>query len=203
MALLPQDPQKQKMILIGMIPVAIAALFWYLIYTPRGVTAAELESQVEMLQMKNAANQAVVARFGNDLERRLGIYREHVQQLEQLIPRREDVPGLINQITERAQALGVDLVMLNPDVEEAGQFYGRQTYQIRVIGDYHSVGEYLSEIGALPRIVKPDEVTLAVESDPNDGTPPLLRASFTIETFVMPDPAAPAAADSVGTNATG
>lgn len=202
MALLPQDPQKQKMILMGIVPVAVAAVFWYLIYTPRGVTATEVEAQVEALQMKNAANQAIVARYGTDLEQRLGIYREHVEQLEQLIPRREDVPGLINQITERAQALGVDLIMLNPDVEEAGQFYGRQTYQLRVIGDYHSVGEYLTAIGALPRIVKPDEVTLAVESDPNDGTAPRLRATFMIETFVMPDPDAPAA-DSVGANATG
>lgn len=202
MALLPQDPRKQKLILAGIVPVAIAALVWYLIYTPRSLEAEEIEAQVETMEMKNAANAAIVARFGTDLERRLSIYQEHVTQLEQLIPRREDVPALIQQITERAQALGVELVMLNPDVEEAGEFYGRQTYNLRVIGDYHSIGEYLTSIGSLRRIVKPDEVQIAVESDADDGTPPKLRASFKIETFVMPDPTAPAP-ESAAPNANG
>lgn len=202
MALLPQDPQKQKLVLAGIVPVAIAALVWYMVYSPRGLEAGEIEAQVETLEMKNAANAAIVARFGTDLERRLSIYQEHVNQLESLIPRREDVPALIQQITSSAQALGVDLVRLNPDVEEAGQFYGRQTYLLNVIGDYHSIGEYLTSIGSLPRIVKADGVTLSVESNLDDGSAPKLRAAFMIETFVMPDPNAPAPADSVRPNAT-
>src|SRR5687767_8501980 len=139
MALLPKDPQKQKIVLAGLIPVAIAAVVWYLLWTPRNVQSAEMETNIESLEMKNAANAAIVARYGPDLERRLGIYSEHVGQLEQLIPRREDVPALIQQITERAQGLGVELVMLNPELEEPGQFYGRQTYVLRVIGDYHRI----------------------------------------------------------------
>jgi len=203
MALLPQDPQKQKLILAGIVPVAIAALFWYLAYSPRGVTATELESQIETLEMKNAANAAIVARFGPDLERRLAIYGEHLQQLEDLIPHREHIPALIQQITERAQGLGVELVLLNPEVEEAGQFYGRHTYTLRVLGDYHRIGEYLAGIGSLERIVKPSGLQLTMEQDRDDGSSPVLRANFTIETFVMPDPNAPVSSDSASANAAG
>jgi type IV pilus assembly protein PilO len=188
MALLPQDPQKQKLILLGMLPVLLAFGYYQMYHTKRAVEVQTLQDNVDRLEVSNAAMRTVVSRYGQDLEQRLAVYQAHMSQLEALIPRREDVPVLISQITERAQNLGVELAALNPSVEEAGDFYSRQTYELQVLGDYHSIGEYLAAIGSLPRIVKATEFKVNIDQPAaGAGESPRLRAMFRIETYIVPD----------------
>ncbi|MGH7449688.1 MAG: type 4a pilus biogenesis protein PilO [Longimicrobiales bacterium] len=190
MALLPQDPQKQKQVLVALLPILIAFGYYYFYHGKREAEATALQERVETLEVANAAMSQIVARFGADLPQRLAVYQAHIGQLESLIPRREDVPVLISQITERAQAVGVELAGLNPSVEEPGEFYSRQTYELQVLGDYHSIGEYLTAIGSLPRIVKASELKLNTDQPATEaGESPTLRATFRIETFIVPDPA--------------
>jgi type IV pilus assembly protein PilO len=193
MALLPTDPAKQKQILFGLLPLVMAFAFYQLVYTKQVAEIEEVETHVETLTAKNAAAQAVVAQYGTDLPRQLAMFQENIRQLEVLIPRREDVPMLINMITEQAQRLGVELTALNPSVEQAGEHYSRQSYELYVLGDYHSIAEYVTSIGSLPRIVRAGDMRLAVQDVDRgpDGTP-LLRAIFRINTFIMPTAAAAA-----------
>jgi type IV pilus assembly protein PilO len=189
MALLPQDPQKQKLILMGLLPILLAFGYYYFYHTKRVVEATELQDNVDRLEVSNAGMRQIIGRYGPEFQQRLAIYQAHVGQLEQLIPRREDVPVLISQITSSAQQIGVELAALNPSAEEAGQFYSRQSYELQVLGDYHSIGEYLTAIGSLPRIVKSSEVKLNVyQPAAGQGESPELRAIFRIETFIVPEP---------------
>lgn len=188
MGLLPQDPAKQKQIALIMVPVAAAVLYWNFMYTPRVEELTTTEKRVETLVTKNNAMRAVIAKHGTDLPKRLAIFQEHVDQLEELIPRREDVPVLIHQITQRALDTGVELTVIRPGSEVAGEFYSQQTFELQVRGEYHSIAEYLTSIGSLSRIVRPYDVKLDVE-DRQVDQPPTLRASFRIETYVMPVPA--------------
>jgi type IV pilus assembly protein PilO len=200
MALLPQDPHKQKLLLLGIVPLLLAGAYYQFVHTPRAERADELESRVERITSQNDALRAIVARFGTELPQRLAMYQEHMHQLEELIPRREDVPRLIHQITEVAMRSNVDLEVIRPGPEQAGEYYSHQTFELQVTGDYHAIGEYLTAIGSLGRIVRPYELKLsreAVQSDPN--APPKLRAAFRIETYVMPDPTDQ---DTAGPNAT-
>lgn len=198
MGLLPQDPQKQKLVLIGLLPIMIAVGYYYFYHTKRALEATALQDNVERLEISNAGMRQIVSRYGPDLQQRLAVYQAHIGQLEDLIPRREDVPVLISQITARAEELGVELAALNPSAEEAGQFYSRQSYELQVLGDYHSIGEYLTAVGSLPRIVRASEMKLNTDKPAAEpGESPLLRAIFRIETYIVPDPG------TVPTNTTG
>jgi type IV pilus assembly protein PilO len=187
MSLLPQDSAKQKQLALLIVPLAAAVLYWNFMYTPRTAELDQLEARVETLTTKNNALRAVVARYGTDLPKRVAIFQEHVQQLEDLIPRREDVPVLIHQITQRALDTGVELTVIRPGSEVAGDFYSQQTFELQVRGQYHSIADYLTAIGSLTRIVRPYDVKLDVEDRVADE-PPTLRATFRIETYVMPAP---------------
>jgi type IV pilus assembly protein PilO len=201
MALLPQDPQKQKLVALGMLPIFLAFGYYYFYHTKRATEATTLQDNVERLEVSNNGMQQIIGRYGAEFQQRLAVYQAHIGQLEELIPRREDVPVLISQITARAQEIGVDLAGLNPAAEEAGAFYSRQSYEVQVLGDYHAIGEYLTAIASLPRIVRSSEVTLGVQTEASEpGESPRLRATFRIETFIVPDPGsatAPVAAGSV------
>jgi type IV pilus assembly protein PilO len=188
MTLLSRASTKQKQILLGVLPLVLAFGYYFWIQTPNAERAANLEQRVERLTQQNDGLRVVVSRFGPDLQRRIAVYQEHVRVLEQLIPYREDVPRLIYQITENALGNGVELAVIRPGAEQPAEFYTRQTFELQVVGEYHSIAEYLTSIGSLGRIVRPHDLKLSVESAKPDGEgSPALRAIFRIEVYVMPD----------------
>jgi type IV pilus assembly protein PilO len=187
MALMPQDPAKQKQLLLALVPLLLAFGFYYFVHTPRMEEVETLESRLLELEHKNNAARIVADRSGPELEQRLAIFEQHISRLEQLIPTREEVPGLLNSVTARAQQAGVELNQYRPIGEEQGDHYSRQIYEISVLGGFHSIGSVLAEVGSLPRIITPTSLTLALRPDAEtrDGDQMLL-ASFRIETYVLP-----------------
>ena len=117
-----------------------------------------------------------------------------MERLEQLIPSGEEVPDLLNMIASRAEATDVQLALMRPEEDVASDFYRRVTYEMGVIGNYHDVAQFLSEVGSLPRIVTPIDLTLRRRAESATE----LEAGFRIETYVLPQPG-----DSIGAPAGG
>jgi len=116
-----------------------------------------------------------------------------VAQLEELIPGREDVAALLDDINLRARAVNVEVTALDLEPPELGVFYDKQSYNMAVVGEYHAVGRFLTEIASLPRIVTTVQLDLQLFTSP-DIYPELdspVLATFRIETYVLPDPSAP------------
>jgi type IV pilus assembly protein PilO len=189
MAFMPQDPAKQKQILFGLLPLLALFAFYYFMHSPRTLEIEERDMRLQALEQRNTVARGIAERSGPELEQRLAIYEQHMDRLEQLIPRREEVPGLLNSVTLRAQDAGVDLAGYRPASEEAGEYYSRQVYEINVLGSFHNVGSFLSQIGSLPRIITPTSLNLSVQQgvETRDGSQKLL-AAFRIETYVLPEP---------------
>jgi type IV pilus assembly protein PilO len=187
MALLPQDPARQKQVLIALLPLLLLFAFYYFLHAPRVEAIQQLEDRLDALEQRNVVARAIAERSGPELEQRLAIYEQHMERLEQLIPTREEVPGLLNSVTARAQQAGVDLAGYRPAGEEAGEHYSKQVYEIGVLGAYHNIGSFLSAIGSLPRIITPTSLSLQPQPDAltRDGSQQVL-ASFRIETYVLP-----------------
>ena len=187
MALLPTDPQKQKKLLLALLPLVAAFGYYYFIHT--GVVA-ELETtrtRLEDLEAKNATARALAQGGGPELQRRLAMYQANMERLEQLIPRREQVRELLYSITLEAQRNNVELVNMTPRGEEPGSFYVRQTYTLAVRGAYHDIGAFLASLGSLPRIITATGLKVIPEPVRDQEEVPLL-AEFIAETYVIPDP---------------
>jgi type IV pilus assembly protein PilO len=201
MALLPTDPAQQKRLLIGLVPLVLAFAYYQFVHTGRAETITGLESTLEQLERTNTTSRALAAQGGPELERRLAVYEQHMQRLEELIPRREQVPELLHSMTLRAQTSNVELTRVKPEGEEASPYYTRQSYEIGVRGTYHDVGQFLAQVGSLPRIITPTDFRVMATgfTDKKNGGP-LLSASFRIITYIVPEAVAPA--DSAGTHAT-
>lgn len=197
MALLPADPQNQRKLIFGLLPLLAFFVYQQLFHGKRVEQGDVLEQRLEVLTATNNAAKVLAAQGGPELERRLAIYEQHMRELEELIPNREEVPELLYSMSLRAQAAEVDLAKMNPEAEDPGPFYTRQIYEIGVKGTYHNVGSFLSEIGLLPRIVTPTDLKLTkAQGSPVDRAgSPILDANFRIVTYVIPDPV-PVSADS-------
>lgn len=201
MALIPDDPKQRNSLIIGVVAVALAYVFWAYWYSPQKEFANELEAQLEQLEQENLRAEIISARGGAELEEKLTLYERHVAKLETLIPQEEEVASLLNDISAQSRVIGVDIATMRPEPEEVGAFYTKRSYEFEVIGDYHDLGRFFGTIASLPRIITP--VDLELGSFAGDGSvlnPDFeapLTAKLRIQTYLLP------ASDPMGEPGTG
>lgn len=186
MALIPQEPRQQK----ALIAIIVAAGGFYLFFDYwRGPAQEALVLEQERLERLETQNRAAQVRAlqKERLEQQAAVYERYVRRLEQLVPAEEEVPALLRDITAEARRLNVDLNLIEPQADELGAYYTKQTYNMRVIGEYHDVGRFLTTIASLPRIITPVDVAM----EPFENSELLeydsgVVVEFKIETYVLP-----------------
>jgi len=184
----PMDPQKRNKIIIAVLLIAGLAYVTYdYLYRPRAENVAALETRLETLELQNRTARSLTAQNGTDeVERRVGLHREQLRRVEGLIPSTEELPDLLDAISAEARRSGVELARIQPMGATEEQFYTRRTYELGVYGTYHQIGEFLSQVGSLPRIITPINLNLVVRNDQTPTGNPQLEARFSIETYVVP-----------------
>lgn len=191
---IPKDPETQKRLLIGIIPIALLFLYNQFVDSKKTTEIEALTARHAQLETVNAAMRPQALTGGAELQQKLALYEQHMKRLEELIPQTEEVPQLLNSMSERAQDATVDLALMRPEAEVPGQFYNEQSYQIAAIGTYHDIGRYIAMIASLSRIITPVELKVGPQPQDTlrDGTP-RLKADFRIVTYVIPPAVAPVA----------
>jgi type IV pilus assembly protein PilO len=111
-------------------------------------TEVQLRQEFETKQRKVAALDAYRAQLA-EMERSFGA------MLRQL-PSRTEVANLLNDISQTRVASSLEEELFRPSGEVPKEFYAELPNQIIVIGSYHQMGEFVSGIAALSRIVTID-----------------------------------------------
>jgi Tfp pilus assembly protein PilO len=125
-----------------------------------------------------------------DLRRRLEGYRSSLQLMRRLVPDRNEVANLMDEISTRAKIRGVMVAQFQPLPTEPGPApFETYKYQYSVIGRYDQLGEFLSDVASLQRIIVPVDLTLAAADMARakalgDSSGALLEARFQIRTYV-------------------
>jgi type IV pilus assembly protein PilO len=125
-----------------------------------------------------------------DVRKRLETYRASLVMLRRLVPERNEVPNLLDDISTRGKIRGVTLSQVVPQPVEAGPApFNTYKYNMSVIGRYDQIGQFLADVASLQRIIVPYDLTVAAASGNTakvlaDSTEALLEAKFQIRTFV-------------------
>jgi len=193
----PTDPTQRNWMLGGIAALVLIVPYNMYLLAPRNEANATTQGEVERLETVNRRASVLSAQGGGDLEARLALYERHVARLETLIPASDEVPALLDDIQARARQYDVTVDALGPEPPEPAGPYDKRSYNMAVIGEYHSVGRFLTAIANLSRIVTPVEVDLELYNNaqqyPDLQSP--VRATFRIETYVFANrPAEPAGA---------
>ncbi|MDT8341843.1 MAG: type 4a pilus biogenesis protein PilO [Longimicrobiales bacterium] len=194
MALIPSEP-RQRNALLALVVAAVAFYgFWEYWRAPAQEALVASQERLERLESQNSAAR-VRALQKERLEQQAAVYERYVRRLESLVPAAEEVPALLRDITAEARRLNVDLNLIEPQGEEQGAYYARTAYTMRVIGEYHDVGRFLTTVASLPRIITPVNVTMQPYRDTDflqyDAG---VVVDFEIETYVLPSGLPPAGA---------
>ncbi len=192
--------EKQVPILL----ILIAATIGYVGYSGTGLDTVGLrgvqqtqdsivarqKSIDSLVAMTDSAKRLLATGSVEDLRRRLEGYRGSLELLRTLVPDRNEVANLMDEISTRAKIRGVMVANFQPLPPEAGPApFETYKYQYSVVGRYDQLGEFLSDVASLRRIIVPVDLTLGAVQAQNakalgDSSGALLEARFQIRTFV-------------------
>jgi len=125
-----------------------------------------------------------------DVRKRLEGYRSNLMLLRRLVPERNEVPNLLDDISTRSKIRGVTLSQVVPQPVEAGPApFDTYTYNMSVIGKYDQIGQFMADVASLQRIIVPYNLSVAAANATSakalgDSTGALLEARFQIRTYV-------------------
>ena len=184
--------------------ILLAAIAGYIGYTGTVIDAVGL-SGMSARQAQVAAVRDTIARLDAatdsakkelargtvaDLRKRLDVYRGSLSLLRRLVPERNEVPNLLDDISSRGTIRGVTLSQVVPlPVEQGPVPFDTYKYNMSVIGHYDQIGEFLADVASLQRIIVPYDLSVApanmgAAKALNDTSGSLLEAKFQIRTFV-------------------
>lgn len=125
-----------------------------------------------------------------DLRKRLDVYRGSLALLRRLVPERNEVPNLLDDISSRSKIRGIVLSQVVPLPVEAGPApFDTYKYNMSVIGHYDQIGQFLADVASLQRIIVPydlniDPAATAAAKALGDTSGALLEAKFQVRTYV-------------------
>src|SRR5881296_1143726 len=184
------------LITLGML--ALGYVFWNYWEQPTSQQITAVQTETDSLQaIIDKAKQDLTSGTVEDLRRKVEAYRALLGVMRRLVPEKNEVPALIDDISTKAKVRGVTIGRIEPQPVEAGPPFDTYRYRLEIIGHYDQLGEFLSDIASLPRIIVPQDVILKAAAQQaqkllGDTLGALLEAQFGIRTFVKA--AAPAAA---------
>ncbi|MFN2637712.1 MAG: type 4a pilus biogenesis protein PilO [Gemmatimonadaceae bacterium] len=183
--------REQAMGGIGLGAVLLAALYWYFLYKPKAEELRVTQVHVDSLDKKNQQARADIAQGSlQKLRAQSAEYEQSLRVMRQLVPRSNEVPALLEDISTAARRVGLDLATVEPMPVLPGEQFDTYRYKLAVIGGYHPVGQFLSNVGSLNRIIAP--VTMAIKLHPvADKTKARVRkgeslvdTEFQVQTYV-------------------
>src|SRR5947207_3582427 len=201
MALLPTDQRSQIMALLVIAAIAGGYFFWTKKHTPDIEKISTDNQQSDSLETRiEQAKHDLASGSIEDLRRRVEEYQGSLELMRRLVPERNEVPTLIDDISTKAKVRGITLGKIQPLTPETGSPFDTYRYRLEVYGHYDQIGEYLADVASLPPIVVPQDVMLSPATPATakllaDTAGSLLLAEFSIRTFVKaaaPPPPSPA-----------
>lgn len=198
MALLPQNPRSQKLLVVGILAIGLAGVYQQLVWSPKNVELRTIETHLDTLDSLNKIAKMDVAK-GTATKMKLEAdgFSQQLSLLRGLVPTQNEVPAMLDMISNAARRAGLEIADVAPVGVTQGDQFDTYRYKMGVTGPYHKVADFLANVGSLPRIIEPINVALSptarqspeVKARANEQ---LLDAKFDVQTYVAHAAAAPA-----------
>lgn len=198
MATLPTNQRDQIKLLIGFTAIALAVLYWMYPYAAKDEQLALDAARVEELE---DANQKAAREFASGsievLRAQAAQNRSALTVMRRLVPTGNEVPALLEEVSTAARRAGLDVGGVVPEPVISGERFDTYRYTVTIIGGYHQFGEFLANVGSLPRIVAPVNFSVVAgganmqRSQVRTSEKNALAATITLQTYVEKTAPAP------------
>ena len=145
-------PASVRYVILSFLLVIIMAIGYFLLIKTK-------TEQLEIVQKKEAV---LRVEFENKQEKsaNLEAYEVQLAEMQELLktmfrqlPSKTEMDKLLVDVSQTALAAGIDVQLFQPGGETLHDFYAERPISVRMLGDYHQFGEFVSGVASLPRVV--------------------------------------------------
>lgn len=128
-----------------------------------------VKDQIAELEAAERQEQTLRTTFlkKKELAINLEAYRQQMVEIQERfgvmlrqLPNKTEVPELLIDITQTGLGRGLQFDLFKPGGKRVADFYAELPVNIQVTGTYHQMGEFVSDLAALPRIVTVGNLSL-------------------------------------------
>jgi type IV pilus assembly protein PilO len=145
-------PVSVRYVILAFLLVIILAIGYFLL----------IKDKTEQLKMVQGLELSLRAEFEKKQSKaaNLEAYEEQLAEMEELLetmfrqlPSRTEMDKLLVDVSQTALGAGIDVQLFQPNTEAHHDFYAERPISVRMLGDYHQFGEFVSGVASLPRVV--------------------------------------------------
>lgn len=145
-------PRNMQLLFCVLTAALIVLLAWLFVLSGKKEELRGLESQEATLRQTFETKQGQAANL-EALKQQLLQMEQELQQMLRQLPSKTEMPDIITDISQTALASGIRNEVFRPQEEIAREFYAEKPIQLRMVGNYHQFGAFMSGVASLPRVV--------------------------------------------------
>ena len=143
-------PVRYLLLIVALILILVAGYF--LLIEDKKNELQQARTQESSLKADFESKQQKAANL-EAYERQLEDMQELLQTMFRQLPSKTEMDKLLVDVSQTALAAGIDVQLFEPQAETYLDFYAERPILIRMLGEYHEFGNFVSGVAALPRVV--------------------------------------------------
>ncbi len=145
-------PTSVRYVILGFL-LAIILVIGYFLLIKAKTEQLEMVQKLELgLRAEFEQKQAKAANL-EAYEAQLAEMQELLETMFRQLPSRTEMDKLLVDVSQTALGAGIDVQLFQPNAEAYHDFYAERPISVRMLGDYHQFGEFVSGVASLPRVV--------------------------------------------------
>jgi len=177
-------PKRQRYMLIGLLGGAIIVGYVYLLMMPLWAEKGKLEGDLEKLRNDLALKKNIAANRPK-LEQEIKGLEKQLEVALVKLPEEKEIPKLLTQVNTLGQQSGLEFLLFRPAAPVKKGFYAEVPIDIRVQGDYHTLGGFLDRVSRLERIVNVADLRISPLPVQQQRAGRTITADFKATTFTF------------------
>ena len=145
-------PVSIRYIILSVLLAVILAIGYYLLIKNKKEQLERVQQQELTLRADFEYKQQKAANL-EAYEAQLAEMQELLETMFRQLPGKTEMDKLLVDISQTALGAGIDVQLFQPNAEAKHDFYAERPISVRMLGDYHQFGEFVSGVASLPRVV--------------------------------------------------
>ena len=145
-------PSSVRYVILSVLLIVILTIGYFLLIKAKTEQLELVQNLENGLRSTFEAKQAKAANL-EAYEAQLAEMQELLETMFRQLPSKTEMDKLLVDVSQTALGAGIDVQLFQPNTEAYHDFYAERPISVRMLGDYHQFGEFVSGVASLPRVV--------------------------------------------------
>ena len=153
-------PLPVKLVLLSFIALLLVGLGYWFLWAPQLEEFDSAQAKEQELRQVFLTKKAQAIKVDAYRQQMVDIEKTFGALLKQL-PDKSQMDGLLTDINQAGLGRGLEFELFKPENETVTEFYAEKPITIKIIGNYHDMGAFATDISKLSRIVTLNNLSIA------------------------------------------